>query len=436
MPVGGFRSWKYRRQGPRRVEEGGHCRVLYLSYDGLLEAIGQSQILPYLERLRGRSVDITLVTFEKAEDLAPESATYEATLTRLATARIRWIPLRYHKRPAVLSTLYDTLYGAMWTLRLVRRFGAQLVHVRSYVPAVMALPARWFLRCPVIFDIRGFWVDERVDGGLWRDGLLYRIAKRVERLLYCNVDAIVSLTEAGKLTIQDFSTVTSRRVPIVVIPTCVDTDSFAPKHPDRTLVERLGYDGKTVFAYVGSVGTWYAMEETLDFFEVALQEIPTATFLLIVRGPVNALRESVERRELRTVTTFVPSVPNGEVPKWLSIAHVGVAFYRRGLSNVARFPTKIGEYLASGLPVVVSGGVGDCDGLIEAGRVGVSVGEFTISEYRRAARLLRELLQDQSLSNRCRNIALRRLSIAEGVERYHSVYAHVMGERGLWVHTG
>lgn len=412
--------------GYRQDTQKSHVSILYISYDGLLEPIGQSQILPYLEGLSREGVEFTLLTFEKPGDIAPRSVTLETTRMCLTRAKVHWLPLRYHKQPALLSTLYDMIRGALWALYLVRRHRVELLHVRSYVPAVMALPVRWFLGCRLLFDIRGFWVDERVEGGLWRKGFVYRTAKRIERLLYRNADAIVSLTEAGKLAIQDFSGVSCRGVPIAVIPTCVDTDRFAPRKPDQGLIERLGYEGKMVFTYVGSVGTWYAMDELLDFFAIVLREIPMAAFLLIVRRPLEILRGSLEHKGLSAVTTIVSSVPSGEIPNWLSISHIGVAFYRRGISNIARFPTKIGEYLASGLPVVVSGGVGDCDRILEGERIGVSVREFSEPEYRRAASALRELLQDGSLADRCRRVALRRLSVAEGVKRYDSVYRHLM----------
>jgi len=410
-------------------------RVLYVSYDGVLEPLGQSQVLPYLEGLSREGVTFTLLTFEKGPDTRPGSPAFERTRARLAATGIRWHPLRYHKRPALLSTLYDIVRGAVSGLYLARRQGTQVVHARSYVPAMMALPVRWLLRCPLLFDIRGFWVDERVEGGIWRKGFVYRIATLVERLLYRNADAIVSLTEAGKLAVQDFPAVSRRGIPIEVVPTCVDTEHFAPRKPDRALIERLGFEEKTVFTYVGSVGTWYAMDEVLDFFGVVLQEIPEAALLLVVRGPLDALRRSVELRGILNVTAIVSSVPHGEIPRWLAVSRVGLAFYRPGVSNIARFPTKIGEYLASGLPSVVSGGIGDCDRILEGERVGVSVGEFTRPEYRRAARALRELLMDDSLSERCRRVALLRLSAVEGVKRYRAVYRRLAGEEAPPVGT-
>lgn len=403
--------------------------VLYISYDGVLEPIGQSQILPYLERLALQGVKVVLLTFEKPRALKAGEA-LEKARRRLEAAGIRWTPRRYHKRPAILSTLVDILLGMLSGLLLSRRYGVSLVHVRSYVPAVMALPARWLLRRPLLFDIRGFWVDERVEGGIWRKGLVYRIAKRVERLLYRRADAVVSLTEAGKGVVERMPAVAGREIPIVVIPTCVDTERFTPNVQDKALMEQLGFEGKVVFTYIGSVGTWYALDRTLDFCRVVYEEVPNAAFLFVVRGTRDGLQAQLKQCGLDTVSLVVPEVPHEQVPTWLSIATVGMAFIRPTPSKAASFPTKIGEYLASGLPVVVSAGVGDCDHFIEAERVGLIIREFTLPEYRRGARVLQELLQDNAISDRCRSVALRRLSVSEGVKRYHSVYRLLMGIRG------
>jgi glycosyltransferase involved in cell wall biosynthesis len=147
----------------------------------------------------------------------------------------------------------------------------------------------------------------------------------------------------------------------------------------------------------------------------------------VVRGAVDEVREAVARRGLSDVATVVAEVSHGELPAWLSVAQAGLAFYRPGWSNVARFPTKIGEYLASGLPVVVSSGVGDCERLVEDRGVGVGVRAFAPDEYRRAARALRALLADPAVAVRCRAVAERELSVAEGVRRYAALYEDLRG---------
>ena len=397
-------------------------RTLYISYDGLLEPLGQSQILPYLEGLSGKGVTFILLTFEKPGDMALRSVTWERTVARLEAAGIEWVSLSYHKRPILLSTLYDVACGAARALCLARRYRAQLLHVRSTVPAVMALPSRWLLRCPLLFDIRGFWADERVEGGIWRRGIVYRVAKQIEWLLYRNADGVVSLTQAGKHVVEGLPAVAGRGIPVEVIPTCVDTDRFTPKIRNEALMMQAGFEGKVVFTFLGSVGTWYALDLTLDFFRVVCPEIPNAAFLFIVRGTGDELQAQLKPSGLAMQSLVLPEVAHEQVPSWLSIASVGTAFSRPTPSNTARFPTKIGEYLASGLPVVVSAGLGDCDHLIETERVGVIVSEHTPEGHRQAVKALRELLEDPGLSDRCRRVAMTYLSLSQGVMRYHMLY--------------
>ena len=40
-------------------------RVLYISYDGMTDPLGQSQVIPYLQGLTGKGYHFSLVSFEK-----------------------------------------------------------------------------------------------------------------------------------------------------------------------------------------------------------------------------------------------------------------------------------------------------------------------------------------------------------------------------------
>ena len=83
--------------------------VIYISYDGLMDQLGQSQVLPYLKGLtHGRS--ITLITYEKSHNFDDNSRrSHFAAVTE--NAGIRWIPLRYHQKLSTISTTYDILIG-------------------------------------------------------------------------------------------------------------------------------------------------------------------------------------------------------------------------------------------------------------------------------------------------------------------------------------
>jgi hypothetical protein len=144
--------------------ETGNPGILYISYDGMLEPLGQSQVLAYLEPLAS-DYRIHLISFEKPEDFV--GAARDAMRSRLRAAGIGWHPQLYHRRPSALATAWDIAVGAAVATGLAIRHRLQVVHARSYVAALMALPLKRWLGRKFIFDMRGFWADERVDGGVW-----------------------------------------------------------------------------------------------------------------------------------------------------------------------------------------------------------------------------------------------------------------------------
>ena len=72
--------------------------ILYISYDGMLEPLGQSQVIAYLERLAGNR-RIHLLSFEKSQDWG-DIQRRRRVRGRLQAAGIYWHPRRYHKSPS------------------------------------------------------------------------------------------------------------------------------------------------------------------------------------------------------------------------------------------------------------------------------------------------------------------------------------------------
>ena len=72
-------------------------RILYLTRNGLLEPLGQSQILPYMKGLSSIA-SITLVSFEKPADSADLQA-LSSVQCQCQRSGIRWIQLRFRSKP-------------------------------------------------------------------------------------------------------------------------------------------------------------------------------------------------------------------------------------------------------------------------------------------------------------------------------------------------
>src|SRR5829696_3081750 len=79
-------------------------KVLYISYDGLTDPLGQSQILPYLTGLSKEGYEFTILSFEKKEKLKSEGDQIKKLTEE---ANIRWIPLLFTHKPPILAKMYD-----------------------------------------------------------------------------------------------------------------------------------------------------------------------------------------------------------------------------------------------------------------------------------------------------------------------------------------
>ena len=292
--------------------------ILYISYDGMLEPLGQSQVLAYLKRLALNRC-IHLISFEKSEDW--ESITERERIAKdIATAGIVWHPLRYHKRPSAVATSWDIVCGIILGLWLVLRHRLRIVHARSYVSSVIALVLKRITGVKYIFDMRGFWADERVDGGLWpRSGRMYHVAKGFERRFLLAADHVVSLTHAAVREIKRFDYLQGYMPPMTVIPTCADLTRFKPfqHNPDG---------GGFVLGYVGSVGVWYLFDEVAACFAQLLSIQPNARFLIVNRGQHAYIRERLAAAGVPDVNVELTTATYSDVPKQMSRMDAAIFF--------------------------------------------------------------------------------------------------------------
>lgn len=389
--------------------------VLYLTYDGLLDPLGQSQIVPYLERFARQGLSVTVVSFERLARRSEEGCLRD----RLHAQAIRWVALRYHKSPPVLSTAWDVCRGVLEVTRLCQSSCPDVVHARSYVAGLLALWAKRLTGAKFLFDIRGFWPEERVEGGLWKpNGWLFRAAKWWERRLFEASDGVVILAERCRYILQARLAAWGLRIPMVVIPTCADLVKFSPV--------ALPVDAPVRLVYVGSVGTWYLLREMADFFRIFRERVPGATWLILTNRPDAQLQR--ELRDLEPGSYEVRMLPHDRVGELLQTAQASLCFIKPVSSKLACCPTKVGESLACGLPVVITEGTGDCDRLVEQERVGVVIREHTRRSYSQAVDRLLELLAEGSeLSQRCRLVAERQFALDRGIEQYLSLYERLTG---------
>ncbi|GAA4039029.1 glycosyltransferase family 4 protein [Sphingomonas rosea] len=399
------------------------ARILYLSYDGLTDPLGPSQVLAYLKGLAALGHQISLITFEKPERPATDRL---AMTSECAAAGIDWHPLAYTKRPPVLSTLKDLTAMHRTADRLVRERGYDIVHCRSAIPALVGARLKRRRGLRFIFDMRGFWADERVEGGLWDLGKpLYRAMfgwfKKQESRLLRTADVVVVLTEAARDILRGNGSVPAT-VPIAVIPCCADLGAFPPITDQARADARagLGIAGEaTVPAYLGSIGTWYMLGEMLDCFAVLRTRDPDAVMLFVTRDDPAPILAAAAARGIPAEALRIRPASRAEVPQLLAAADFGLFFIRPTYSKQASSPVKLGELFAMNLPVLANGGVGDMDRILAQSGAGVAVERFDPAAYGAALDALAALRPDPA---RWRATLVKWFDLDRGIAAYDGIY--------------
>ena len=179
-------------------------RILYLSYDGLTDPLGQSQVLAYLSRInRNNGIEITIISFDKPDIFKKNEIRVREILSNTT---IHWIPLVYHKSPPVLSTISDLRSGWIKIKELYKKEHFDIVHCRGYMSAILGQMTKKKYGNKFIFDMRGWWPDEKLESGLWKSPVfkpIYNYFKRKEKQFFQESDITVSLTYAGKKEIVE-----------------------------------------------------------------------------------------------------------------------------------------------------------------------------------------------------------------------------------------
>ena len=420
--------------------------ILYLSYDGLTDPLGQSQILPYVEGLSGIGYAFTIISFEKPDRYKSQRASIEV---RCAAQGIQWVPLTYTKRPPVLSTLYDVnkLHRKAEDLMLENAF--DLIHCRSYITSLAALRIKKKWGIPFIFDMRGFWADERVDGGIWNlknpiYRLIYRYFKRKEKAFLQQASAVVSLTHAGKLEMEswlesrnqnnrkidyyNFDSVLALRRKTAVIPCATDLSLFTPaaisKNKKKWLAAVHGIDlAAPYLGYVGSLGTWYLPEEMLNFYAALLKAHPKLKFLLLTHDDPSTFYHYAASKGISPSQIVHIAAKRSEVPVLMSMMDTAVFYIKPAYSKIASSPTKQGELMAMGVPVFCNAGVGDTAAIIEKYEAGSATEDFSIPSVQVQVRNYPNL---QKLDRaKIRNGAETYFSLEKAVESYRALYEQI-----------
>lgn len=388
-------------------------RALFVSYNAAEEPVVRSQVLPYLQALSKDGVKFTLLTFEK------DNSAGGKVEAELKSSGIEWVRMAFHSRPLFIAKPFDLISGMVKILWLCASRKFVLIHARGVMAAVMALVPAKLTGARLLFDMKSSLAEAyRLSGRLKARSILHRALVQLEKICVGSADEVIVETESHKRSLEK-EIGPRKRMAISVLPCCVDMERFAAV-VDKDIART---PGRLRLVYLGSLSGWYLVSEMLGFFKVLQRRFPGSEFHLLTVDREGFVKRLADEKKIEGVSAY--ALPYKDVPNQLVRSTAGILF-KYPHERLDSFPIKVGEYLASGLPLVINHGMGDVEALVVDDRVGVVVRSFDGPSYSEAIDAFMALLKEgTSLKRRCIEAANRHLSLSYGFAQYRDIYRKV-----------
>lgn len=393
----------------------------------MTDPLGQSQVLPYLRGLSKEGYTFHLVSYEKPDRFHQHKKHIQKICDE---SGIVWHPQDYAINGSIKDAVLQIRRMKKVAHYLHHKYDFKIVHCRSYISALVGLDLKRKKGLKFIFDMRGFWANERVDGKIWNLNKpifkqIFKFFKRKEIQFFKEADHTISLTENGKNEILSWKELKGMKDNITVIPCCVDLDLFDPtritSEQKSTLKKELNiHENQFVLGYIGSIGTWYMLPEMLQYYSVLREKRPEALFLFVSGENPESIYTECDRLNIPRKNIRIVSSIHKNVPLYTSLFDASIFFIQPSYSKKASSPTKQGEIMAMGIPLICNSNVGDTDKIVKESHAGIVIDEFTSEVYHS------NLIEPTHFDNK--NIsegALKIFSLQEGTKKYLNVYRSV-----------
>ena len=403
--------------------------VLYLTYDGLLDPLGESQILPYLFGSLKTTDQLTIISFEKRNNFnLDQNNLYK----KLDSLDITWIPLVFSERFGSLGKIWDLIKLFVVCTKHSLYHRPMIVHARGHITVLIGCCIKLFIGSKLLFDFRGLWVDERVDKGGWNLSLFfhrvqYAIFKYLEKYSLKFADHIVVLTN---IIVEEIIKISGQSLnKITVIPCCADYDHFHLISFEDRKSSKISLNignAQIVLGYHGSIGTMYRMDRFLKLYEMAKKIDYRISALIITRDTAQITSLIAELVPISIQKDIhVQSGTRKNMPNLLKAVDISVSFIEPSFARQASSPTKMAESFAMGIPVICNSGVGDIEAQVNNLSGGIVIDSLSDEALNDLSSNLDKIINQGGIRLRRASKEYFDLNIAN--ERYKMIYNDILG---------
>ncbi|HMI89350.1 MAG TPA: glycosyltransferase [Polyangiaceae bacterium] len=404
----------------------GNGSILYVTFDGVLRPLAFSQVVRVVVALARRGFRYRLLSVERKNDLA-DFARVDRVKRVLADAGIVWTTVGADLEGSARRSSETIARVAATVLWTARHEPLSLVHARGYQAGAIANALRRIAGVPYLFDARGCWIDERMDW--FANPIPYAVGKFVERGLYRDAAAVVTLTELHANDVIDGAFGKRKDSSVVAIPTCADYGEFTisadrPAQPtSETIVPaevKRRLEGRVVLGIVGALNRSYLVEPTLALVKLACDLLPRA-HLLVLTQQQREYAELLAAEGIHRDRTTLATVPHADMASWLAWVDWGLLLLADTIAKRGSMPTKLAEFFAAGVRPVAYGCNSEMTNWVRRTRSGIILETLERDALLDAARYIADSTPSIEALRYARKVSAPHFSLSSGVERYETL---------------
>lgn len=311
-------------------------------------------------------------------------------------------------------------YGHLLTKKITKKHSVKAIQCEAHEAVTAVLGGSWPSTIKIVADIHGAAAEEadylQQEIGLPISGKGHWL-KRVEISMLKEASRVIVVSEEMKRILEDQGSTQN----VVVVPIGIDDIAF--KSTNRIMQRRkLGYGSEIICVYSGGAQRYQCIGDTCKIVLKLKKIIVGLKWLVLTNDKEKFLRELQRAGVSAPNDTIFLSVSREEVSMYLAAADVAFLLRKNHVVNTVSCPTKFGEYLAAGLPVVTTSFAGHAPNYIKQFGVGCIVKE-NVEEV--DAQLLANQFkhfQDERIRANCIDVARRHLAWSEISKRVIEMY--------------
>lgn len=326
------------------------------------------QFLMEAKAIKEKDLRIVVVAYESLRDIVMRKSHMYREMLQKSGITYLIIPSWFRRNIVIESirTLINTIILGL--LFLFTR--PDIIHAHDPTSAYYAVRLKKMFRVKVIFDMHGIGIEEGIySKQLKENSSWHKRLTRTERYIAKNADFIFCVS--GKMRDYIASKYGISESKFVITPTSVDTKLFSySEDKKKGARNRLVLNDKFVVIFMGHVKSWQINDILVRFFRALKEKIRNVHFLILTDG-AKVFEDVFKRSSIDADSYSIYSVKHEEVSNYAMAGDIGILLREDSIVNWVAAPAKFGEYLALGLPVVVTKGIGDTEDIIKKHKVGV-----------------------------------------------------------------